>query len=84
MRYTIDRFEEDFALLEAEDGTMLQALRSSLPPEVREGDKLDLSEAGCTLLPKETQASRAEADERLQRLLDRTRKRRDGDGTAPR
>lgn len=76
MRYTIDRFEGDFALLEGENGGMCQIPRSELPPEVREGDKLDVSEKGCTILAEATQAARAEAEERLQRLLNRTRDRR--------
>lgn len=69
MRCTIDRFEEDFALLECEDGGMLQIPRSELPPEAREGDRLEASETGYTLLPKETQEARTEADDLLQRLL---------------
>lgn len=77
MRYTIDRFEEDFALLEDEDGVMCQMPRSELPPEAQEGDKLEVSEEGCALLTEATEAARTEADERLQRLLNRTRDRRE-------
>lgn len=77
MRYTIDRFEADFALLEDEDGVMCQMPRSELPPEAREGDKLEVSEEGCALLTEATEAARTEADERLQRLLNRTRDRRE-------
>jgi hypothetical protein len=71
MRYTIDRFEEGFALLEDERGAMSQVPRDQLPPEAKEGDKLELGEGGYVVLVEETKAARAEADERLRRLLKR-------------
>lgn len=37
-RYIIDRFEEDFAILECEDGSVFNMLRSQLPQEAKEGD----------------------------------------------
>ena len=77
MYYTIDRFEADFALLEDENGVMCQIPRSDLPLEAREGDKLEVSEEGCAILTEATQAARTEAEERLQRLLNRTQNRRE-------
>ncbi|MBP1764162.1 MAG: hypothetical protein H6Q65_1220 [Firmicutes bacterium] len=37
-RYTIDRFEEDFAILEREDCSTFHMPRNQLPQEAKEGD----------------------------------------------
>lgn len=75
MKYTIDRFEEGFALLEDEAGEMRQVPRAALPPEAREGDRLEDCGAGYVILAEETRAARAEADSWLRRLLRRKRRR---------
>ncbi len=38
MRYTIDRFEDDFAVVELENGGMANVPRMVLPAEAKEGD----------------------------------------------
>ena len=43
MHYSLDRFEEGFALLEGPDGGFVQVLRSQLPPTARQGDLLTQS-----------------------------------------
>ena len=73
MRCTIDRFEEGFALLEWETGEMTRVPRSDLPPEAREGDRLNALEGRYVPLPEETRAARSEADDRLRRLLRKNR-----------
>ena len=42
MNYTLDRFEETFAILEADDRTMLQIPSQQLPPNAEEGCTLTL------------------------------------------
>lgn len=74
MNYTVDRFEENFALLEDQAGAMRQVPRSVLPAGTREGDRLTDSEGRFSLLPEEGQTARAQADARLRRLLERNRK----------
>lgn len=73
MNYTVDRFEETFALLEDQTGAMRQVPRSALPAETREGDRLTDAEGRFSLLPEEGRAARTEADDRLRRLLMRNR-----------
>ncbi|MCI8538144.1 MAG: DUF3006 domain-containing protein [Oscillospiraceae bacterium] len=75
MKYTIDRFEEGFALLEDEAGEMRQIPRTALPPEAREGDRLEGVGTGYVILAEETRAAQAEADSWLRRLLNRKRRR---------
>ena len=38
MKYTIDRFEGDFAVIELENETMVSIPKCALPPEACEGD----------------------------------------------
>ena len=76
MKYTIDRFEEGFALLEDEAGEMRQIPRTALPPKAREGDRLEDLGTGYVILTEETRAAKAEAESWLQRLLKRKRKDR--------
>lgn len=38
MRYTIDRFEENFAVVELEDKKFVNVPREVVPPEAKEGD----------------------------------------------
>jgi hypothetical protein len=44
MKYTIDRFEEDFAVLEDEGRSMRSVPRGLLPPGLREGDAVELTD----------------------------------------
>ncbi|AQS59989.1 DUF3006 domain-containing protein [Desulforamulus ferrireducens] len=43
MRAVIDRFEENWAVLEAPHGIMWNVPRQFLPPEVKEGDEVAFS-----------------------------------------
>lgn len=60
-RATVDRFEEELAVL-AVEGRELVVARSRLPPDAREGDVIDFV-AGCV----DVEATR-EAKERLKAL----------------
>jgi hypothetical protein len=74
--YTVDRFEDDAAVLEASDGSMLRVRRSSLPSIVSEGDVIQAVPAGACgigfrLLHSATAEERRAAAERLGRLESR-------------
>ena len=42
MKFTIDRFEEDYAIVELEDGQMEEIPRGLLPQDAKEGDIISL------------------------------------------
>ena len=54
MKVTIDRFEEDFAVLEKPDRTMMNIKRSQLPPGAKEGDMLNIDGDKITIDVAET------------------------------
>lgn len=61
MRYTIDRFEGDFAVVELEDGGMTNVPRCALPAEAGEGDIVVLGvDAEATAQKKQESKSRLE------------------------
>lgn len=43
MRFTIDRFEEEFAIVELENGEIIEIPRSILPMEAKEGDIVSIA-----------------------------------------
>jgi len=54
MKLIIDRFEGDFAVCEKADRTMMNVKRSRLPPDVKEGDVLNIKGDTITVDTKET------------------------------
>lgn len=63
-RYTIDRFEEDIAVCEREDGAMVDIPCEALPDDAAEGDVLVFDGGTYTLDHDET-------DERRERIEDK-------------
>lgn len=55
MRYTIDRFEGNFAVVELENGEFADIPRIAIPDEAREGDIIDV-----TVNKSETEKRRSE------------------------
>lgn len=43
MKYIIDRFEKDFAIVELGDKTMVNIPRKALPTEAKEGSVIDVT-----------------------------------------
>lgn len=43
MRFTIDRFEEEFAIVELENGEVVEIPKAILPSESKEGDIISIS-----------------------------------------
>lgn len=66
MRIIIDRFEDDFAVVETENGS-IDIPRSELPTDAKAGDILKMSADGYTVLKSET-------SERRKRLLEMTKR----------
>lgn len=59
MQFTVDRFEEDFAVLESETREMISVPRELLPADCGEGTVLQRTEDGSFIPAKEEEAERA-------------------------
>ncbi|MCI9413896.1 MAG: DUF3006 domain-containing protein [Clostridiales bacterium] len=70
MFYAIDRFEEEWAVLQDDDGNGRQVKRAVLPSHVRQGDVLLETAEGYTIDEAET-ARRRERARRMEQLLKR-------------
>ena len=71
MRYSIDRFEGNFAILEAENGETIGVERARLPREVGEGD-IVVHEIGEFKVDAEaTAARRARIREKMEALWEK-------------
>lgn len=63
MKWIIDRFEEDFAVIEC-NGRTFDVPKNMLPTDLAEGDVLDIS-----LNKAETEQKRESANSRLKKLF---------------
>lgn len=66
----IDRFEEDWAVVELDDGSFLDVPISSLPPNASEGSVVLIENNKVTLLSEETQARRRQIDKLIRDLFE--------------
>lgn len=64
MKFTIDRFEEGFAMVELENGEILEIPRSILPIEAKEGDIISI-----TVEKNETEDRRKRIQGKFDRLF---------------
>jgi len=62
MKYIIDRFEDNYALLEQTDGEIVEILRSQIPVEAKEGDVLTKSNDLYVINAEETDRLRKEIE----------------------
>lgn len=60
-KLTIDRFEGKYAVCETEDRNQQMLERAMLPPEVKEGDCLEISANGGIKIDKEATFEKREA-----------------------
>ena len=65
-KLTIDRFEGDIAVLELEDGELIDVARDQLPEEAMEGDILLFDGKDYTVAVDET----AERRKQIEKLMD--------------
>ena len=66
MRFIIDRFEGEFAIVELEDKTMVDIPRVALPAEVMEGDIITIA-----IQEDETQKRRRKMKDKLNELFNK-------------
>jgi len=64
MKFTIDRFEGELALVELEDKEIIAIPKKVLPKEAEEGDIIVME-----IDEKETEKKRARIEEKFRRLL---------------
>lgn len=69
MKGIIDRFEEDFAVVELEDGTMKNILKDLLPRDAKEGTVIIIDGDKIYIDEDETEEKRKKADELLEDLF---------------
>ena len=65
--YVLDRFEGDWAMVEAEDGSIIRIARALLP-DVHEGDALEETNGQWQVDPERTEALREAVRQRLKKL----------------
>jgi Protein of unknown function (DUF3006). len=66
----IDRFEEDWAVVELEDGGFMDISISSLPPNAAEGSVVLIENHKVILLPEETRARKRHIDKLMEDLFE--------------
>ena len=71
--YTLDRFEEDFAVMIGDDGKKLDLPREDFEGR-REGDVFERSGSGFVFLDSETKSRRGHNRELMKKLLERSKK----------
>ncbi|KGN03195.1 pyruvate kinase [Clostridium novyi A str. 4570] len=67
---TIDRFEEEFAVVEFDDRKVVNILKDKLPKEAKEGDVLNFHQEMITIDYKETEKRRKEIEELTKDLFE--------------
>lgn len=66
----IDRFEGDWAVIELEDGAIIDIPISNLPSNVSEGSLVLIEDNKATLLAEDTRARRRYIDELMEELFE--------------
>ena len=70
-RYSIDRFEANYAICIDNERNSVEILRSRLPKQAREGDWIEVrADGSIVILEEETTAQRAKIKELYHRLFD--------------
>lgn len=69
MKYVIDRFEEDMAVLQREDGEIINVEISNLPKSAKESDCLKGGKNGYELDEKKTASTKKEIDDLVNALF---------------
>ncbi|WFR59595.1 DUF3006 domain-containing protein [Anaerocolumna sp. AGMB13025] len=71
MKAVIDRFEVDLAVIEYEDGTILELNKNSLPKGCKEGDCLLIDNGKIILDIKETHSRKTDINHLMDDLFDK-------------
>lgn len=67
---TIDRFEEEFAVIEFDDRKVINILKNKIPKESKEGDVLKFEDNCITIDYNETEKRRKEIEELTKDLFE--------------
>jgi len=68
MHVVIDRFEEDFAVVELPDGNMLNIKKNKIPSEAKEGDVLIIKNDEILIDREETKRRKSEIEKMMDDL----------------
>ncbi|MBR1482537.1 MAG: DUF3006 domain-containing protein [Ruminococcus sp.] len=68
-KFTVDRFEGAFAVLECENGSFVEMERSALPKNLREGDIIRFDANSCFLSEDETVRRRQKMQTLMEKLF---------------
>lgn len=63
MKIIIDRFEDNYAICEKEDRTMINIEKNKLPIEAKEGSVLSITEDGITIDEEGTKSRKKNIEE---------------------
>ncbi len=69
-KFTIDRIEEDKAVLECENGDCVSLELTSLPKNIKEGDVLYFEEGSCYLNQEETERRKEKIRNMMSKLFE--------------
>ena len=69
-KFIVDRFEEDFAVLESENGGTTDVLKTELP-DVKKGDVLIYENGVYTVCEDETQKRKDLIEKKLRKLFEK-------------
>ncbi|NLN81107.1 MAG: DUF3006 domain-containing protein [Clostridiales bacterium] len=74
MKYSIDRFEGEFAVLQDDERNSMDVLRSLLPDNARQGDVVIFEDEKWRIDAEETSTRRDRVKKLQQRLLNKHKK----------
>ncbi len=74
MRYSVERIEENIAVCEADDGSVLKLKLDELPQGIREGDIIEQTENGFAINSAETESRRKKMAEMQRNIFGKKRK----------
>ena len=69
MYYSLDRFDNAYAVLVCDDGTQMRVLAADLPEDAAEGDLLMLADGAWVVDYEQTRERKERLRERLKRLF---------------
>lgn len=73
MRYSVERIEENIAVCEADDGSVLKLKLYELPQGIREGDIINQTENGFVVNSAETKSRRKKMAEMQRNIFGKKR-----------
>lgn len=69
-KFTVDRIEGEYAVLECENGDFVEMELASLPPNLHEGDIIRFNLNSCYLSAEETERRRQKMQKLMNKLFE--------------